>query len=168
MEKFTPLTKILHCRRQWRHGQISPLRKKLPWMITPTLLYWVAGQSISLRNLNRKIGLIKYSITYIGYFRDQFQTLCSFISPLSCTSVAQLWCWFSLKFGFSFSFVRLITGLQNNLLGWQLLMKQPEQSCPQHSLSQFSNLDQQHNFLVKKRKTKPFCLSLGYLQTRAH
>ena len=25
MEKFTPLAKILHCRRQWRHGQISPL-----------------------------------------------------------------------------------------------------------------------------------------------
>ena len=104
----------------------------------------------------------------MGYFQDQFQTLCSFISPLSCTSVAQLWFWFSLKFGFSFSFVRLITGLQNNLLGWQLLMKQPEQSCPQHSLSQFSNLDQQHKFLAKKRKSKPFCLSFGYLQTRAH
>ena len=26
MEKFTPLAKILHCRRQWRHGQIPPLR----------------------------------------------------------------------------------------------------------------------------------------------
>ena len=25
MEKFTPLAKILHCRRQWRHGQIPPL-----------------------------------------------------------------------------------------------------------------------------------------------
>ena len=25
MEKFTPLAKILHCRRQWQHGQISPL-----------------------------------------------------------------------------------------------------------------------------------------------
>jgi len=25
MEKFTPLTKILHCRRHWRHGQIPPL-----------------------------------------------------------------------------------------------------------------------------------------------
>ena len=29
MEKFTPLAKILHCRRrQWRHGQIPPLRWK--------------------------------------------------------------------------------------------------------------------------------------------
>ena len=26
MEKFTPLAKILHCRRQWRHGQIPPLQ----------------------------------------------------------------------------------------------------------------------------------------------
>ena len=26
MEKFTPLAKILHCRRHWRHWQISPLR----------------------------------------------------------------------------------------------------------------------------------------------
>ena len=25
MEKFTPLAKILHCRRHWRHWQISPL-----------------------------------------------------------------------------------------------------------------------------------------------
>ena len=25
MEKFTPLTKILHCRRQWRQWQIPPL-----------------------------------------------------------------------------------------------------------------------------------------------
>ena len=25
MEKFTPLAKILHCRRQWRHGQNPPL-----------------------------------------------------------------------------------------------------------------------------------------------
>ena len=25
MEKFTPLTKILHCRQHWRHGQIPPL-----------------------------------------------------------------------------------------------------------------------------------------------
>ena len=25
MEKFTPLAKNWHCRRQWRHGQISPL-----------------------------------------------------------------------------------------------------------------------------------------------
>ena len=25
LEKFTPLAKILHCRRQWRHWQISPL-----------------------------------------------------------------------------------------------------------------------------------------------
>ena len=25
MEKFTPLAKISHCRRQWRQGQISPL-----------------------------------------------------------------------------------------------------------------------------------------------
>ena len=26
MEKFTPLAKILHCRRHWRHWQIPPLR----------------------------------------------------------------------------------------------------------------------------------------------
>ena len=26
MEKFTPLAKILHCHRQWRHGQIPPLQ----------------------------------------------------------------------------------------------------------------------------------------------
>ena len=26
MEKFTPLAKFLHCHRQWRHGQISPLK----------------------------------------------------------------------------------------------------------------------------------------------
>ena len=25
IEKFTPLAKILHCRRRWRYGQISPL-----------------------------------------------------------------------------------------------------------------------------------------------
>ena len=25
MEKITPLAKILHCRRHWRHGQIPPL-----------------------------------------------------------------------------------------------------------------------------------------------
>ena len=25
LEKFKPLVKILHCRRQWRHRQISPL-----------------------------------------------------------------------------------------------------------------------------------------------
>ena len=28
MEKFTPLAKILHCRRHWRHWQISPLARK--------------------------------------------------------------------------------------------------------------------------------------------
>ena len=28
MEKFTPLAKILHCRRYWRHGQIPPLHKQ--------------------------------------------------------------------------------------------------------------------------------------------
>ena len=27
MEKFTPLAKILHCRRHWRHWQISTLQK---------------------------------------------------------------------------------------------------------------------------------------------
>ena len=27
MEKFTPLAKILHCRRHWRHWQIPPLSK---------------------------------------------------------------------------------------------------------------------------------------------
>ena len=27
MEKFTPPAKFLHCRRQWRHGQIPPLQK---------------------------------------------------------------------------------------------------------------------------------------------
>ena len=27
MEKFTPLAKILHCRRHWRDGQIPPLRE---------------------------------------------------------------------------------------------------------------------------------------------
>ena len=27
MKKFTPLAKILHCRRHWRHGQIPPLIK---------------------------------------------------------------------------------------------------------------------------------------------
>ena len=27
MEKFTPLAKILHCRRHWRDGQIPPLQK---------------------------------------------------------------------------------------------------------------------------------------------
>ena len=30
MEKFTPLGKILRCSRQWRHGQISPLKR--PWL----------------------------------------------------------------------------------------------------------------------------------------
>ena len=29
MEKFTPLAKILHCRRHWRHGQIQPLEVTL-------------------------------------------------------------------------------------------------------------------------------------------
>ena len=28
MEKFTPLAKILHCRRHWRHGQIPTLDKQ--------------------------------------------------------------------------------------------------------------------------------------------
>ena len=28
MEKFTPLAKILHCRRQWRHGQIPSLKSR--------------------------------------------------------------------------------------------------------------------------------------------
>ena len=30
MEKFTPLAKILHCRRQSRHGQIPPLGFRIP------------------------------------------------------------------------------------------------------------------------------------------
>ena len=29
MEKFTPLAKMLHCRRHWRHGQIPPLCSSL-------------------------------------------------------------------------------------------------------------------------------------------
>ena len=29
LEKFIPLAKILHCRRQWRHGKISPLVIKM-------------------------------------------------------------------------------------------------------------------------------------------
>ena len=28
MQKFTPLAKILHCRQQWRHGQIPPLSRQ--------------------------------------------------------------------------------------------------------------------------------------------
>ena len=35
MEKFTPLAKILHCRRHWRHGQIPPLST----VIQPIVLY---------------------------------------------------------------------------------------------------------------------------------
>ena len=31
MEKFTPLAKILHCRRQWRDGQIPPLGRGGTW-----------------------------------------------------------------------------------------------------------------------------------------
>ena len=36
MEKFTPLAKILHCRRHWRHGQIPPLLWS--WWGSPFLL----------------------------------------------------------------------------------------------------------------------------------
>ena len=32
MEKFTPLAKILHCRRHWRHWQISPLCFQLTYI----------------------------------------------------------------------------------------------------------------------------------------
>ena len=37
MEKFTPLAKILHCHRHWRHGQIPPLQanKELFFFYTP-------------------------------------------------------------------------------------------------------------------------------------
>ena len=31
MEKFTPLAKILHCRRHWRHWQIPPLYQGKSW-----------------------------------------------------------------------------------------------------------------------------------------
>ena len=33
MEKFTPLTKLLHCRRQWQEGQISPLEIRWPFNV---------------------------------------------------------------------------------------------------------------------------------------
>ena len=36
MEKFTPLAKILHCRRQWRHRQIPPLSKVVTGQDLPT------------------------------------------------------------------------------------------------------------------------------------
>ena len=36
MEKFTPLAKILHCRRQWREGKISPLQTRQPSLSSNT------------------------------------------------------------------------------------------------------------------------------------
>ena len=43
MEKFTPLAKILHCRRHWRHGQIPPL---IVWYTISYLQYsHVSSQS---------------------------------------------------------------------------------------------------------------------------
>ena len=40
MEKFTPLAKNLHCRRQWRHGQIPPL------LIIHTIIIHISGSVV--------------------------------------------------------------------------------------------------------------------------
>ena len=41
MEKFTPLAKILHSRREWEEGQISPLRASLRKIQDPLQWIWV-------------------------------------------------------------------------------------------------------------------------------
>ena len=40
MEKFTPLAKILHCRRQWRHWKIPPLFAQLWRSQLLNIMYW--------------------------------------------------------------------------------------------------------------------------------
>ena len=45
MVKFTPLAKILHCRRQWRHGQIPPLSICREIMIIA--YFWQLGNRLS-------------------------------------------------------------------------------------------------------------------------
>ena len=45
MEKFTQLAKILHCRRQWRHGQIPPLSICREIMIIA--YFWQLGNRLS-------------------------------------------------------------------------------------------------------------------------
>ena len=39
LEKFTPMAKILHCSRQWRHGQISPLQHPYTWLTWPARIH---------------------------------------------------------------------------------------------------------------------------------
>ena len=55
LEKFTTLVKILHCRRQWRHWQISPLGHPVlvvqarPWLLCCGVFYY--GAFIPSKNM---------------------------------------------------------------------------------------------------------------------
>ena len=54
MEKFTPLAKILHCRRHWRHGQIPPLRCTMKNKYYENLHPWAGALRWSLFNCKKK------------------------------------------------------------------------------------------------------------------
>ena len=44
MEKFTPLAKVLHCRRHWRDGQIPPLTYRWQWNVLYSHSFFSQGR----------------------------------------------------------------------------------------------------------------------------
>ena len=70
MEKFTPLAKILHCRRHWRHWQIPPLvvgwrEIRLTTQVTCPPLMWRLLSKISTWN----VSATEQTIFLVGFTR---------------------------------------------------------------------------------------------------
>ena len=72
MEKFTPLAKILHCRRHWRHGQIPPL---CLWSLLPEIF------AFSLANFRQNgwPDISSWAKCFFRYHCQPAQCQCSYI-----------------------------------------------------------------------------------------
>ena len=73
LEKFTPQAKILHCHRQWQHGQISPLsshRNFLDNLETTWEIHWhklckYFGPSTASWGLHENLLFCNWALSYL-------------------------------------------------------------------------------------------------------
>ena len=72
MEKFTPLAKILHCRRHWRHGQIPPLSLVWSHGVAQVLLH-IVGYDMGMTQRTNEVRikeLVRKNIEIQSGYRD--------------------------------------------------------------------------------------------------
>ena len=79
MEKFTPLAKILHCRRHWRHWQIPPLIIDILIKVPPLLHCVVASWSTLVPSWSTALDyiFIIFTLLLISYLFVIFGRICS-------------------------------------------------------------------------------------------